>query len=384
MLRIKAVLIAGVLATGGGLTGMVSVAASTVVSSCDTVITTPGTYALGADLDCSASLSDGIDIRSSNVTLNLEGYSINGGTGANDYNGVSVGSGGELNHVTVENGTIENWRVDLIPDLVSNFTASKLTLTVDGSESWEGFQGTAIDKGSVSAVNLSGSAYIGFYISDSANLKVSASSADGGAYGFYGEYNDKDSYVNDTANTNADDGFYEDDSNAISFSQNQANDDATGIYDYCDFDGAVTLAHNTADDNGYGIDLYECSGESKKGFIDSLIKSNVADDNFDNGFTDYYSFGASYISNVAKGNAGDGMILEYPADYTVTSNVTSDNAGSGMYLEKNGDYDNVVSASKNQANANADYGLYADYAAPGSANVALDNLPDDCFNFVCS
>jgi hypothetical protein len=384
MLRIKAVLIAGALATGGGLAGVVSVAASTVVSGCGTAITTPGTYVLGADLDCSLSSSNGVDIESSNVTLNLKGYSINGGTGANDYNGVSVGSGGELNHVTVENGTIENWAVDLFPEEVSNFTASKLTLTVDGIESYEGFEGTAIDKGSVSAVNLSGSASIGFYINDSANLKVSASSADGGEYGFYGQYNDKDSYVNDTANTNAADGFYEDDSNAITFSQNQANDNPTGIYDYCDYDGAVTLEHNTADDNDYGIDLYECSGESKKGYIDSLIKSNVAEDNFDNGFTDYYSFGASYISNVAEYNDGYGMILEYPADYTVTSNVTSDNAGTGIYLEKNGAYDNVVSASKNQANDNGDYGLYADYAAPGSANVAHDDFPDDCFNFVCS
>lgn len=383
MWRIRAVVMAGAVVAGAGLGGAVSVAASTAVSACDTVISAPGTYVLAADLDCSTSATDGVVIESSNVTLNLDGYSISGGTGANDYTGVYVYSGGELNHVTVENGTIADWEYDLYPDGVSNFTASKLTLAVDGSYDYYGFYGENIDHGSLSKVNLTGSAYIGFYIEYSADLTVTASSADSGEYGFYGEYNDADSYVNDTANTNSEYGFYEYESSAITFSTNRANDSESGIYNYCDDAGATTLEHNTVADNGYGIYLYDCYGYSKTVIIDSLIKSNVADDNL-YGIYDEESFGASYVDNVAKYNGDYGMLLEYPADDTVTGNVASHNGDSGIYLEENYAYDDVDSASNNQAYYNDDYGLYADSAAPGSGNVALDNSPYDCFNFVCA
>ncbi len=78
------------------------------------------------------------------------------------------------------------------------------------------------------------------------------------------------------------------------------------------------------------------------------------------------------------------MNFYYPGNETVTHNTTNHNTGSGIYLEDNygGEY-NVKTASDNTADYNSDYGLYADYGAPGSANTALHNTPYDCYNFVC-
>jgi len=383
MLRVRAVFMAGALAAGGGLAGTVSVAASTVLSGCDSAITAPGTYVLGADLDCSASSSDGVDIESSNVTLNLEGYAIEGGTGANGYDGVFVYSGGELKNVTVENGTIEDWETDVFVSGASNFTASKLTLAVDGTNDYDGFEGESIDKGSVSAVDVSGSAADGFELYDNASLKVGDSTADNGEYGFVGEYNDADTYLSDTANGNAEAGFDEMYSDATTFSKNQADGNyAVGIDADCDDAGAVTAEGNSAYYNGDGIVLDECIGYTKTAYINSLIKFNSAIDNVADGFDDTDSFGASWLENVAKYNGGYGMNLIYPGDDTVAWNVTSHNA-TGIYLEENYSSGDVDSASYNEAFYNDDYGLYADAAAPGSHNDALDNTPFDCFNFVC-
>jgi hypothetical protein len=57
-----------------------TVQAATSITTCPFVITSPGDYVLRADLICGG--GDGITIKSSNVTLALEGHTITAGVGA--------------------------------------------------------------------------------------------------------------------------------------------------------------------------------------------------------------------------------------------------------------------------------------------------------------
>jgi hypothetical protein len=117
--------------------------------------------------------------------------------------------------------------------------------------------------------------------------------------------------------------------------------------------------------------------------INSLIKDKTAIENSEDGFDDIDSFGASWLENVAKYNGGYGMDLIYPGDDTVAWNLASHNEAAGIFLEDNFSSGDVDNASNNEAFYNDNDGLYANYAAPGSGNRALDNTPYDCFNFVC-
>jgi hypothetical protein len=66
------------------LAGAGTARADTVITSCPYTISTPGAYALAADLTCS---ENGINIAVSNVTLSLNGHII---TGPNNGGGTGV------------------------------------------------------------------------------------------------------------------------------------------------------------------------------------------------------------------------------------------------------------------------------------------------------
>ena len=66
-------------------------------------ITTPGLYALEADIDASV-LAGGITISSSNVTVDLRGHSLRGGPG----DGIATGGAGFID-IEVKNGTVADW-----------------------------------------------------------------------------------------------------------------------------------------------------------------------------------------------------------------------------------------------------------------------------------
>lgn len=86
-------------------------AGETPISTCGTVITKSGIYALNADLNCSG---DGVDIEANNVELLLQSHTISG-PGINSGNsGVSAG-GQVFNSVTILGpGTITNFSTGVL------------------------------------------------------------------------------------------------------------------------------------------------------------------------------------------------------------------------------------------------------------------------------
>lgn len=120
-------------------------ASETPISTCGTVITKSGTYAIDADLNCSG---DGIDIEANNVKLLLSSHTISG-PGINSGNsGVSVG-GQVFNSVTI-----------LGPGTITNFSAAVL------------FYGT--NGGGLVGVNLTGNT-ASVYVGSSTNLTPATS-----------------------------------------------------------------------------------------------------------------------------------------------------------------------------------------------------------------
>src|SRR5215469_15537036 len=71
----KTVVFIGLLVIAG------TVQAATSITTCPFVITSPGDYVLRADLICGG--GDGITIKTSGVSLRLEGHRITAGVGAN-------------------------------------------------------------------------------------------------------------------------------------------------------------------------------------------------------------------------------------------------------------------------------------------------------------
>jgi hypothetical protein len=85
------------------------------VSGIEYFITQPGSYYLTTNL-AGVSGDIGIYIAASNVTLDLNGFSILGGPGA--FFGISIGSGNA--NITVRNGTISGWSIE--PGIYNNAT----------------------------------------------------------------------------------------------------------------------------------------------------------------------------------------------------------------------------------------------------------------------
>lgn len=72
-------------------------------------ITQPGSYYLTGNVS-GASGKSGIEIATSNVTLDLGGFTVTGGAGS--LHGIVNGSGGSIEVIKVRNGVIQNWGGD--------------------------------------------------------------------------------------------------------------------------------------------------------------------------------------------------------------------------------------------------------------------------------
>jgi parallel beta-helix repeat protein len=384
---------------------------------------TPITHSivLTSNLDCSNSL--GLEIAAGGITINLNGHTVNGGSGSYGYDGLTQQNSEEAYpDVTVENGTIENFRYDVNVTAARSLTLSNLKLLTDGAGDYSAAYVDNVDVGNFTNLTIGGSGagdypYDGLEVIDSATVRVVNSTVSRASnIGFYDKNGDHVSFSADRASGFGSSayGFYEEYSGSISYSSDIANGDDIGFYLYCDGYGTANVTSSAANHDDYGIEPYECYGESNPpggafSYIGSTFNHDTANnneygwysdsDNYDvtvsygtfnynseDGIYSNYDFQGDFSSNTASHNDGYGMLMYEPGSETVSSNRVLNNGDTGIYLEDNySGYDyNVVAASNNTAEYNHDYGLYADYAAPGGGNVALYNTPYDCFNFVCS
>ncbi len=103
--------------------GVVPSVAFAAQPSCgDTIMTN---VTLTADLDCSAHTGDGITFGKKGLTLNLNGYTIWGPDGEDDYRGVYTNA---KKNVTVKNGTLDGWDTAVSVVNTVGGTFKKLTI----------------------------------------------------------------------------------------------------------------------------------------------------------------------------------------------------------------------------------------------------------------
>jgi hypothetical protein len=128
------------LAFGGPLDPPVSVGTPTgkvQINSLPYTISSPGSYILNADLTCSSCTSgqDGITIAASQVTIDLNGFEINGVPGS----GSGIKVSGSRGNIQVKNGTVQNWAGlggVVLTDAASNTSVNTIVedLRVSGNE----------------------------------------------------------------------------------------------------------------------------------------------------------------------------------------------------------------------------------------------------------
>ena len=397
--------------------------ASATSPSCDTTVTT--NVKLTADLNCTNEM--GLTIGKKNITINLNGHTISGGTGGDGFEGIYADSE-SYGGVTIENGTIDDFGYDIYIEGGRDLTLKNLTLDVDGTGSYQGVYLDNVAGGTLSDLTVKGdisSDYplIGVQIEDSAQVSVSGSTVVGAktdGAGFYEQYSSGDSYKNDTASgiytTYGNDGYGFEDygSSSVSYTGSSANHDYDGFYLHCDTDGTVTAKSNTANDNDfYGFDVYECYLETPSGYDGSVLGGNTASDNqlgyyssspsgdnyainvrgntFNsnsiNAINSYDDWGGTFSGNTANDNDNDndGMYFYYAPEVTITSNTTNNNYDTGIYLYENYGVYQATDGAGNTADTNGDYGLDAGYAVPdtGAVNMAHGNTVYDCYNWVC-
>jgi hypothetical protein len=112
----------------------------TPISSLPYTINTPGSYYLTTNLT-GASTANGIAIYSGNVTLDLNGFTMQGGS--NSFTGIVIGN---YTNVVVRNGTVVNWGRGIDGDaLVTPCNVTYENLNVFSNASW----GILADAGSI-------------------------------------------------------------------------------------------------------------------------------------------------------------------------------------------------------------------------------------------
>ena len=393
----------GLVAVAGGPAGAVT------APFCGETLTANVTFY--ADLDCSAyATGPALIVGASGITINLNHHRLIGPGGAAATNGIKIGADPSVSYanVTVENGAVDDFNIDVAVYAAHLLLLTGLTLGVDGVDNSNGVVANHVTGGTISAVTVA-DAYLGISVAASSQVTVSGSSAIDGTFGYYDFDGQSDSFTSDEASGDTY-GFYSQDTSGGLFLLDQANTNSDGFYIGTNGGGANTLRANTANDNTYnGIDLIDndnaTSGSSGP---DSVVTFNTVDDNGADGINDTCSLyqsityntaisnnhdgiesagcpnGHEVVSNnIADDNFVDGIEAENPAAYTVNQNTTNSNASSGIYLEGNGSPSNVTTASYNFADDNGDDGLLADAPAPGLQNIAQFDTPTGCVNFVC-
>lgn len=347
---------------------------------------------LHADLDCSSATSDGITFGKKGLTLNLNGYTIWGPDGDDNYSGINTNN---KKNPTVKNGTLDGWDTAVYgyASIGGAYKNLKIKDTA-GDETYD--EGVYVYYGANNVVDNNTCWDIGYCVDVEygGGNWVTNNTANDGYDSFYSYYEQDDHFSGNTAMGYSDDGFYDYASGNATYNGNTADADGNGgsigFYMYCDSYAGITFKNNSATDNSsYGIEIYECYDDyGYDNFQDSIISGNVSNDNGGYGFYDYYSLQAHYLNNTAKRNGGYGFYMDYPGGQIFNGNVANKNGSDGVFFDDMGYgyYGNPKSVSNNTANGNSGYGIVADYGVPNaSGNRAHNNSSSpQCWNVLCN
>ena len=312
----------------------------TPISSLPFTISQSGSYYLTGNLDGS---SGGINITADRVTLDLMGFTIDGGGTVSDY-GINF-----TNHssITIRNGFIANFGLAGIYQ--GNFSPHYATV-MDVQALGNGTLGT-------------GSSYSGILLYSSDSHVERCTAGNNGGYGIYAYVSSK--LINNTAYNNS--GSYGIFGHVSSILTGNIAYSNTGSYGIYGSDGA-TLSGNAAYNNTGNYGIY--------GGIGSTFSDNSA---YENSHWGMYAGNGSFIkdntltSNNSTGTAGEGG-LRVGHDSRVVGNTLDGNSQNNIYVygSDNTIESNLVTDSINGIFFNASGNFYGNNR--GSGNTTNFNL----------
>ncbi|MEM3405937.1 MAG: NosD domain-containing protein [Candidatus Pacearchaeota archaeon] len=276
------------------------VSAATEISSC-TTITSPGEYTLTADI-INSSASICIDIQANDVTLDCQGYTIDGKDTSNTYGIRVYRSSSTDTNVIIKNCILTDWFGGIYLYRANNNTI-------------------------INSTSNSNSQY-GIYLSSSSNNTIINSIFNSNYYGIYlTSSSNNNTIINSTANSNSQYGIYlasSSNNNQIINSTFNSNSQY-GIFLYSSSNN--TIINSIFNSNYYGIYL---SSSSNNQIINSSLINNIVYDLY------LYSSQDSYCQNKLENVIGtDNKPIIY---YNETVNIQGWNNNFSELILCNADY----------------------------------------------
>jgi len=330
----------------------------TPISSLPYIINASGSYYLTGNLDGS---SGSINISSDDVTLDLMGFTIDGGGTIGDY-GIYIGT---RSNVIVRNGTVKGFG---FAGIYQYSTTANNARVVDVQALGNGTLGTGSAHSGIYVAGLNsrvagctagGNGGYGIYAGDDSRLTDNIVYSNTGYYAMYGGINSSISYNTVYDNT----GAYGIDSGGNSkLTDNIVYNNNDGIYA-----GSFTIitGNISKSNNGFGIGTD----------YSAIISGNVSNGN--SGIGIYSNDGSTVTGNTVRSNGTAGIKVNNTA--TITGNTVDYNGSWGIYGFNSATIkDNTIHANNSSDNAN-EGGIYVRYNGLVSGNIVTSNKQNNIY-----
>ena len=347
---------------------------------CGTTITSSTT--LTANVNCTSDTTDNaIIVGAPGITVNLNGHKILGpGAGAGtegiaDYSTDSAGA--SYGDVTVEDGTISNFLVDVD---IEGSSGSDLTgvivdnVTTTNNSPGEGYavHGEYLDGASIHSISMSDPSY-GVYLESSESSAVSDSEVvRPSSAGFEDSEGAGNTWAHNSGSAATYDGFYlyATTDTTVDFNTVSGTTGATGVYD--DESIGVAISKNAWNHLYDGLQEYASSG---------MVNNNKGSDNTWGIYSDSVN-DMTYLQN-RFANGQYGIETDFPYVETLQGNTTNHNSEAGVFIYSDEEISPDAPMVKNNTANDNRYGLYSQISTTGNGNDATGNTVVNCYNVHC-
>jgi len=324
------------------------VSAAPVQINGPTVISSPGTYVLGQDIN--ASQGSAIWIKCSNVVFDGAGHTINGTDAAQSFGILVNSNSGPITGVTVKNVRVSNW--------------------------YDGLYFKGVNSGRIESVTSSNNVRAGISLRSSNDNVITGCTVSGNNQGFYIWSECSRNRIESctmTGNTEmglwlastgrtSDRGIVYDSANNQVVGNTATGNGRMGLY--VDFSDGNTLSNNrVASNSQFGIFL-DYSSRTR-------IESNTVSGGSEQAVYLYDADSTELIGNTVSGAADYGLWISSSSGNTIRSNTISKNGKGGIVL--NGE--ETIPTNNNTVTSNTvrDNGEVGIYLCRSSGNVVTNN-----------
>ena len=320
---------------------LISITFADTISSC-TTISSPGTYELMNDILNSAS-SRCINITVSDVTLDGQGYTIDGINTSLSYGVYVRGPSISLFNITVKNLKVTDWYFgihyyDIYFGKIENNTADNNTYGIQlDSSSYNSIISNAIENSMWNGINVWESPN---------NILIGNIANNNTKQGIFLYLSPGNNITGNIANNNKDNGILVHNSNNCTLTKNTANNNSQhGIKLRSSYYNATLIQNHANNNSEDGINLYNTDY--------TIIIENTASNNGYHGIYLGSSSDNKLIGNLAYNNNWDGIGLADSYRNILTDNIASNNKIFGIFIS----YSAYNSFIGNIVNNNLDHGI---------------------------